>query len=397
MQTDYCLTVTALNRYVKSLLDEDINLKSVFVRGEISNFTNHYKTGHYYMTLKDENAQIKAVMFKMSNQRLKFMPENDMSVIVRGRVSLYDRSGDYQLYIDDMQPDGTGKLAFAFEQLKKRLSQEGLFDENKKKALPAYPKKVGVITSSTGAAVRDIINVIGRRYPLTEIVLYPVAVQGDSAPAQIAAAIGYMNENTAADLLIVGRGGGSVEDLWAFNEEVVARAVYDSEIPVISAVGHETDFTICDFVADLRAPTPSAAAELAVPDINELSNNLLALSDILLNRVSYRLSSENTRLISLKSRLEEKNPIKNLESMILRLDSVSMKIDSAVNKYVSDKLSQLKELAAKTEAMDPLRILGRGYSVVYKDGNVVSKTSDLSRGDNIDIRLSDGIVKCEVK
>ncbi|MBQ8027487.1 MAG: exodeoxyribonuclease VII large subunit, partial [Clostridia bacterium] len=263
------LSVGQINTFIKSIIDGDPNLSNVFVVGEISNFTNHYRTGHFYFTLKDKEAAIKAVMFRSSAQRLCFMPENGMSVIIRGRISVFERDGQYQLYADDMQPDGIGALNIAFEQLKAKLEAQGLFDSSRKKKLPSVPERVGVITSPTGAAVRDIINVLGRRFPLAKIVFHPVQVQGANAAAQIAHAIDLFNEHSAADVLIVGRGGGSIEDLWAFNEEIVALAVSKSDIPVISAVGHETDYTICDFVADMRVPTPSAAAEIAVPDWRE--------------------------------------------------------------------------------------------------------------------------------
>jgi exodeoxyribonuclease VII large subunit len=269
-------SVTELNNYVKRILDNDENLKNVFVTGEISNFKNHY-SGHMYMTIKDEGGAIKAVMFSSYASRLKFVPENGMKVIIFGSVSLYNKDGSYQLYITDMQPDGVGALNLAYEQLKEKLQNEGLFSTEHKKPIPQFPEKIGVMTAPDGAAVRDIFSVLKRRYPVAEIVFCPVAVQGASAAPEIAKAIKLFNEQNAADVLIVGRGGGSLEDLWAFNEEIVARAIFQSQIPVISAVGHETDFTIADFVADLRAPTPSAAAELAVPDIFELKSDLLGL------------------------------------------------------------------------------------------------------------------------
>ncbi|MBO5291012.1 MAG: exodeoxyribonuclease VII large subunit, partial [Clostridia bacterium] len=268
-------SVAQLNNYVKSVLDNDENLNHLFVTGEISNYKPHY-SGHMYMTIKDETASIKAVMFAGNASRLKFKPENGMKVIIFGTVSLFQRDGSYQLYINDMQPDGIGALNIAFEQLKKKLEAEGLFSNQYKKPIPKFPQKVGVVTSATGAAVQDIFNVLKRRYPVAEVVLRPCQVQGDGAANDIANAIKEFNKVKGADVLIVGRGGGSIEDLWAFNEEIVARAVFDSEIPVISAVGHETDVTICDFVADLRAPTPSAAAECAVPDCFELKANLLS-------------------------------------------------------------------------------------------------------------------------
>ena len=259
MQNTLVLSVSQLNRYIKMNFDADENLANIFISGEISNFTNHYRTGHLYFTLKDDSAAVRAVMFNSSAKRLKFMPEDGMKVIARGRVSVYEASGQYQLYVDDMQPDGVGALNLAYEQLKDKLQKEGLFSELHKKPLPPYAEKVGVITSPTGAAVRDIINVLGRRFPYAEIVFCPVLVQGDGAHLQLTDAVNLFNSERAADVIIIGRGGGSIEDLWEFNDEGLARAVYNSEIPVISAVGHETDFTICDFVADMRAPTPSAA------------------------------------------------------------------------------------------------------------------------------------------
>ena len=302
MKAPLVLTIGQLNAYVKSLLDGDDNLNHVYVSAEISNFTNHYRTGHFYFSLKDENAVIRAVMFRSSAQRLKFLPQDGMRVIVRGRVSLYERDGQYQLYVDDLQPDGVGALNLAYEQLKEKLSKEGLFAPERKKTLPRYPMRVGVVTSPTGAAVRDIINVLSRRFPLAQIILQPVQVQGADAPGQIADAIRLFNEKKAADVLIVGRGGGSLEELWAFNEEEVARAVAASEIPVVSAVGHETDFTICDFAADLRAPTPSAAAELCVPDAQGELARVQMLRHSVFQLVQRRMESEQQRLDTLSAR-----------------------------------------------------------------------------------------------
>ncbi|MBQ7595275.1 MAG: exodeoxyribonuclease VII large subunit, partial [Clostridia bacterium] len=290
------VTVSQLNSYVKMLLEGDRNLNDILVSGEISGFTNHYRTGHYYMTLKDAKACIPAVMFKGNNIKLKFMPEDGMKVIVRGRVSLFERDGKFQFYIEDMQPDGIGSLSIAFEQLKAKLEKEGLFDKSKKPEIPRYPSRIGVITSPTGAAVRDIFNVLGRRFPPAEIVFCPVQVQGETASAQIADAIERFNKGSFADVLIVGRGGGSIEDLWAFNEEITARAVASSKIPIISAVGHETDFTICDFAASLRAPTPSAAAELAVPDIADEYACLSGFRFSLRKSIEYKLKNERAKL-----------------------------------------------------------------------------------------------------
>ena len=390
------LTVSQLNRYVKSIIEQDYNLQTVFVQGEISNFTNHYKTGHYYMTIKDEFSSVKAVMFKTANTRLKFMPENSMSVIIKGRVSVFERDGQYQLYIDDMQPDGTGALSLAFEQLKKKLAAEGLFDQERKKPIPAFPQRVGVVTSPTGAAIRDIINVISRRFPLAELILCPVAVQGEYAASQISEAIRLFNDADAADVLIVGRGGGSVEELWAFNEEIVARAVAASEIPVISAVGHETDFTICDFVADLRAPTPSAAAELAVPDSFQQKEMLASAVYRMRSAIEDRFAFENNRLELYKSALRRLEPKNYIDSLRVRCDRASMAMDSAVKQIYASKSSELASLCAKLDAMSPLKILARGYSVATKNGKVITDSSCVKAGDKINVKLSSGSIDCEV-
>lgn len=390
------LSVSQLNRYVKSIIEQDMNLQTVFVQGEISNFTNHYKTGHFYMTIKDEFSSIKAVMFKSANMRLKFMPENAMSVIIRGRVAVFERDGQYQLYIDDMQPDGTGALSLAFEQLKAKLAKEGLFDAERKKPIPAYPERVGVVTSPTGAAIRDIINVISRRFPLTEIVLCPVAVQGEYAAPQIKAAIELFNEKKAVDVLIVGRGGGSVEELWAFNEEIVARAVAASEIPVISAVGHETDFTICDFVADLRAPTPSAAAELAVPDSFQQHEMLASFARRINSAMYDKIGSERAVVELRKSALQRLGPQNYIDNLRVRCDRAVMAMDSAVSREMALKSKEFSSLCAKLDALSPLKILARGYGVASKEGKIISKVNSVEKGDIIDLRLSDGKIECEV-
>ncbi len=396
MANGVVLSVSQLNRYVKSIIEQDMNLQTVFVQGEISNFTNHYKTGHFYMTIKDEYSSIKAVMFKSANMRLKFMPENSMSVIIRGRVAVFERAGQYQLYIDDMQPDGTGALSLAFEQLKAKLAKEGLFDADKKKSIPAYPMRVGVVTSPTGAAIRDIINVISRRFPLAELILCPVAVQGDYAAPQIKAAIELFNAEKAADVLIVGRGGGSVEELWAFNEEIVARAVAASEIPVISAVGHETDFTICDFAADLRAPTPSAAAELAVPDSYQQQEMLASAKRRMLSAVSDRLGTERAMLEKQGARLRLMSPQNYIDNLRVRCDRAAMAMDSAVRGGLTDKSKELSTLCAKLDAMSPLKILARGYSVASKQGKMISDIGSVEKGDMINVKVSGGDIECEV-
>lgn len=348
------------------------------------------------MTIKDELSQIKAVMFKGANSRLKFMPEDSMSVIVRGRIDVFERDGQYQLYIDDMQPDGAGALAIAFEQLKKKLGAQGLFDEGRKKKIPQFPKRVGVVTSNTGAAVRDIINVITRRYPLAEIVICPVAVQGEYAASQIKNAIELFNERKAADVLIVGRGGGSIEDLWAFNEEIVALAVAASEIPIISAVGHETDFTICDFVADLRAPTPSAAAELAVPDIRALLENIYGAKSRMDYAVSSRIRSCTSALEIAKSRLKILSPKRYIENLTVRVDKASMAMNAAAEKILENKKSSFMQSCARLDALSPLKILSRGYSVASKNGKIITSSAELLPNDLVDIQLGNGSAECKV-
>jgi len=397
MSNGVVLSVSQLNRYVKSIIEQDMNLQTVFVQGEISNFTNHYKTGHFYMTVKDEYSSIKAVMFKSANMRLKFMPENAMSVIIRGRVAVFERDGQYQLYIDDMQPDGTGALSLAFEQLKTKLAKEGLFDTERKKPVPVYPERVGVVTSPTGAAIRDIINVISRRFPLAEIVLCPVAVQGEYAAPQIKAAIELFNECDAADVLIVGRGGGSVEELWAFNEEIVARAVAASEIPVISAVGHETDFTICDFVADLRAPTPSAAAELAVPDSFQQQEMLASFARRIGGAVYDKIGNERANVELKKAALQRLSPQNYIDTLRVRCDRASMTMDSVVKNSFALKSKEFASACAKLDALSPLKILARGYGVASKGGKIVSDIKSLEKGDVINLKLSNGEAECEVK
>ena len=389
-------SVTQLNTYVKSILESDMILQNIFVVGEISNFTNHYRTGHYYMTIKDESSAIKAVMFKSANQRLRFMPESGMGVIVRGRVSLYDRDGQYQLYIEDMQPDGIGALNMAFEQLKNKLAQEGLFDECHKKSIPKRNRRIGVVTSATGAVIQDIRNVISRRYPLAEIILVPVEVQGVNAAPQIAAAIELFNTGDYADVLIVGRGGGSLEDLWAFNEEIVARAVFKSKIPVISAVGHETDFTICDFVADLRAPTPSAAAELAVPDVQD--DKAFILSAVLLSgdKVDNFIRFQQGKLDAIKDKLRFLSPSNMIDDRMNTVNLLYSDILYKIETKLNDEMNRFSVICAKFDSLSPLKVLGRGYSIVIKDKKVINSINDISRGDVLTLKLFDGEKECEV-
>lgn len=398
MQNTLVLSVSQLNRYIKMNFDADENLANIFISGEISNFTNHYRTGHLYFTLKDDSAAVRAVMFNSSAKRLKFMPEDGMKVIARGRVSVYEASGQYQLYVDDMQPDGVGALNLAYEQLKEKLQKEGLFSELHKKPLPPYPEKVGVITSPTGAAVRDIINVLGRRFPYAEIVFCPVLVQGEGAHLQLTDAVNLFNSERAADVIIIGRGGGSIEDLWEFNDEGLARAVYNSEIPVISAVGHETDFTICDFVADMRAPTPSAAAELAVPDANELQYALSALKNRMFLNVSSGIADRRSRLEYLTSKGVLKSPDEMLSNRSQRLDTAFSKMLSSYENRIGGKKVEFISAATALSKLDPMSVLMRGFAFVSdKNGKNVSSSQALAKGDKINVRFHDGSAACEVK
>lgn len=398
MQNTLVLSVSQLNRYIKMNFDADENLANIFISGEISNFTNHYRTGHLYFTLKDDSAAVRAVMFNSSAKRLKFMPEDGMKVIARGRVSVYEASGQYQLYVDDMQPDGVGALNLAYEQLKEKLQKEGLFSELHKKPLPPYPEKVGVITSPTGAAVRDIINVLGRRFPYAEIVFCPVLVQGEGAHLQLTDAVNLFNSERAADVIIIGRGGGSIEDLWEFNDEGLARAVYNSDIPVISAVGHETDFTICDFVADMRAPTPSAAAELAVPDANELQYALSALKNRMFLNVSSGIADRRSRLEYLTSKGALKSPDEMLSNRSQRLDTAFSKMLSSYENRIGGKKVEFISAATALSKLDPMSVFMRGFAFVSdKNGKNVYSSQALAKGDKINVRFHDGSAVCEVK
>lgn len=398
MKNTLVLSVSQLNRYIKMNFDADENLANIFISGEISNFTNHYRTGHIYFTLKDDSAAVRAVMFNSSAKRLKFMPEDGMKVIARGRVSVYEASGQYQLYVDDMQPDGVGALNLAYEQLKEKLQKEGLFSELHKKPLPPYPEKVGVITSPTGAAVRDIINVLGRRFPYAEIVFCPVLVQGEGAHLQLTDAVNLFNSERAADVIIIGRGGGSIEDLWEFNDEGLARAVYNSEIPVISAVGHETDFTICDFVADMRAPTPSAAAELAVPDANELQYALSALKNRMFLNVSSGIADRRSRLEYLTSKGALKSPDEMLSNRSQRLDTAFSKMLSSYENRIGGKKVEFISAATALSKLDPMSVLMRGFAFVSDEsGKNVYSSQALAKGDKINVRFHDGSAACEVK
>ena len=385
------ITVTDLNKYIKNKIDGDEMLNNVLVKGEISNFKNHY-TGHMYFTLKDENSLIKCVMFKSYTTHLSFMPKDGMKVMVLGSVAVFERDGIYQIYAKAMKEDGLGSLYTAYEELKKKLEQEGLFAESHKKKIPFMPKTIGVLTSNTGAVIRDIINVSTRRNPGVHIRLYPVPVQGPGAAEKIAEGIKFMNENKLADVLIIGRGGGSLEDLWPFNEEIVARAIYDSELPIISAVGHETDFTIADFVADLRAPTPSAAAELAVANIEDVRETLKLYNNRY--KVALKKKIELMRLSYEKcmARPAYKNTTQKINEQYMVIDmKVKALQNSMMLKLKEAKTSFVKE-TAKLDSLSPLKTLTRGYSIVTKQesGKVIKSVDDLNSGEKVNLRLSDG-------
>ena len=395
MQNSVILTVTQLNQYSKSIIENDINLNNVFVVGEISNFVDHYRSGHLYMSIKDSQSVISAVMFSGNASRLKFKPENGMSVIIRGRVSIYERDGKYQLYIDDMQPDGIGSLALAFEQLKEKLSKEGLFDSQHKMTIPRIPTRIGVISSPTGAAVQDVLNVLNRRFPLAEIVFAGVQVQGENAASSVIKAIEKLNK-TNVDTIIIARGGGSTEDLWPFNDESLSYAIYNSRIPIISGVGHETDFTICDFVADLRAPTPSVAAELAVPDATEQKNYIVSLRNTLDYHIENSLNDRYRKIESYKNSPILRNPEKIIENCELYLDILNSRINESYKDMLASYTSSFFSLYSKLDSLSPLKVLSRGYSIVKKEDSIINNSKSLSIDDVVSIRLADGEVKAKI-
>ena len=395
MQNSVILTVTQLNQYSKSIIENDINLNNVFVVGEISNFVDHYRSGHLYMSIKDSQSVISAVMFSGNVSRLKFKPENGMSVIIRGRVSIYERDGKYQLYIDDMQPDGIGYLALAFELLKENLSKDGLFDSQHKMTIPRIPTRIGVISSPTGAAVQDVLNVLNRRFPLAEIVFAGVQVQGENAASSVIKAIEKLNK-TNVDTIIIARGGGSTEDLWPFNDESLAYAIFNSRIPIISGVGHETDFTICDFVADLRAPTPSVAAELAVPDATEQKNYIVSLRNTLDYHIENSLNDRYRKIESYKNSPILRNPEKIIENCELYLDILNSRINESYKDMLASYTSSFFSLYSKLDSLSPLKVLSRGYSIVKKEDSIINNSKSLSIDDVLSIRLADGEVKAKI-
>lgn len=390
------LTVSQLNFYVKSILDSDQRLNYVFLCGEISNLTDHYRSGHIYLSLKDNKSVIRAVMFAGNARNLKFKPMEGMKVICRGRVTLYEATGQYQYYIEDMQPDGIGALYQAYEQLKEKLQSKGLFDVSHKKPIPYCPKTIGVITSPTGAAVQDIKNILTRRFPSVNIVLCPVLVQGDNAVPQLVDAVNKLNEYDLCDTIIIGRGGGSIEDLWAFNDENLAYAIYNSHIPVISAVGHETDFTICDFVSDLRAPTPSAGAELAVPDRNEILQNLDAQRQYLSSLMDKRLIENNNIVSEMTTKLLSLSPDDKIAKLYNDLDFLSQKYENISNRIFQNTASKIELLATKLESLNPVSTLKRGYSVVTNNDKTVTSVKDVKNGDTLAINVTDGKIISKV-
>lgn len=390
------LTVTQLNNRIKGLIDMDPALADVCVRGELSNY-KIYPSGHHYFTLKDSESSIRCVMFKSSASKLRFRPESGMGVTAFGRVSVYPRDGAYQLYCSGLMPEGTGDLQVAFEQLKKKLDEEGLFDRTHKKPLPRYPERIAIITSSAGAAVHDIIRILGHRWPLTKVLLLPVRVQGTEAPPEIVGAIRYANEFKVADVIITGRGGGSIEDLWAFNDERVARAIYASEIPVISAVGHEPDVTISDYVADVRASTPSNAAELAVPDINEFTEGLHSYEIRSRQAMAKKLAALRTKLDSISGKRVMQEPAASIDNRRIELDRSRDRLVSAQEHILSEKKHEFVRLTAALDAMSPLKVLSRGYSITTGSGGKnIKSVNEIHAGDKLTVRLADGTAGCTV-
>ena len=392
------LTVTQLNRYVKNVLEGDFRLKDMLIRGEISNFTDHYKSGHFYFTLKEGDCAIKAVMFASYAKNVPFRPKNGMAVIVRGSVSLYERDGSYQLYVYDMQPEGKGSLQLAYEQLLQKLKSEGLFDEERKRPIPRFPERVGLITSDTGAALHDMLNIITRRYPPAQLILYPALVQGKSAPASLIRGLEYFNRNHSCDVIIIGRGGGSLEDLWAFNDENLVRAVAASEIPVISAVGHETDVTLCDFAADLRAPTPSAAAELAVPDASMLLKQIQRREQELQNLMQYKLFAARQYFDSVMQRESLKNSKVYLEEKRRRLSEHQAFLQNDMAHRLNNCREQLAAKSEQLSLLNPWNQLQRGWSLTENAaGQRLSSVTQTASGQVLITTLSDGQIVSRVE
>ena len=389
------VSVTQLTQYIKLLLDKDEILSQVCVRGELSNYKAH-SSGHQYFTLKDEGAVISCVMFRSDAMKMRFRPESGMKVILYGRVSLFPKSGQYQIYVTNMQPDGVGALAVAFEQLKRRLHEEGLFDPNHKKPLPRYPERVALVTSPTGAAVRDMIRILGHRWPMAEVIVCPVRVQGEGAAEEIADMLDYVDKHQLADVIITGRGGGSMEDLWAFNEEMVARAIWRCQIPVISAVGHEPDVTIADYVADVRAATPSNGAELAVRDSEALQSALRQLQVRMEQAQMQKINRLRQRLDTLSKSRVMRQPDAYLQQQELHLEMLRQRLEHSGEVVLGKNRQRFERMAAKLDALSPLKVLGRGYAMVTREETVIRETAQLNPGDAISVSLSDGTAQCTV-
>ena len=394
--SEMAITVTELNKYIKNKIAEDEYLNEILIKGEISNFKNHY-TGHLYFTLKDENSLIKCIMFKTYAQKLNFMPKDGMKVIILGSVSVFERDGVYQIYAKVMQEDGLGDLYTKYQKLKQKLEELGLFKQEYKKPIPMFPKIIGVLSSQTGSVIKDIINVSTRRNPNVYIRLLPVPVQGEGAAEKIAYGIEYMNKNKLADILILARGGGSLEDLWPFNEEIVAHSIFNSEIPIISAVGHETDFTIADFVSDLRAPTPSAAAELAVPDIYELNKKIISYEDRLRNSLIKKVELMRLRKEKCMSSVVFKEPTRKINDNYLKIDMHIKQLENLIKQKCKTEKTKYIELVSKLDALSPLKTLSRGYTITEKDNKIIKSKSNLNTGDTINLKFIDGNVIAEVK
>ena len=392
------VSVRQLNLYAKSLIEGDLRLNDIYVTGEISNFKNHYASGHLYFTLKDNDAAIRCVMFKGYTSQIRFRVEDGLKVILRGRVSIYEKDGQFQFYAQEMHADGLGDISLQFEQIKEKLSKEGLFSDESKRAIPRFPKRIAVVTSETGAAVQDIMNILSRRWKLSEIMLCPVLVQGENAANDMIKTLDRIYKLFNCDLIIIGRGGGSIEDLWAFNNEALARKIYESPIPVISAVGHETDFTICDFVADLRAPTPSAAAELAVPDSQEYLLKLNEYSNRFKTALKSKLDLNKSKYLSLANSLYLNKPLQALlEKPAQEVDTLYDSLLRSFEAKVSNYKARLSQNLTALDALSPLKVLARGYSVAKVSGKTLTSVKNARIGDNLTLRVSDGTLECEIK
>ncbi|MBQ2443789.1 MAG: exodeoxyribonuclease VII large subunit [Clostridia bacterium] len=395
-ETGIILSVSQLNFYARSVMENDPVLSEVFVRGEISGLKSQYRSGHIYFSLKDDKASVNAVMFRDNASRLKFVPEEGMKVIIIGKVSVYEERGQFQLYVQQMQPDGIGELAAAFSQLKEKLARKGLFDDKYKKEIPQFPENIGVVTSASGAVRRDIENVLSRRFPLVNMILYPASVQGENAEAELIEGLRYFNENKNADVIIIGRGGGSAEDLQAFNSEALAYEIFASKIPIISAVGHATDYTICDFVADIRAQTPTEAAELAVPERSGLMDCIQSLYEKMNAAFENKISENQQRTDMLYERLSALSVEKRLAVSEQKLDGLVTRLENAEKTFFGIHNTELKRLISGLNALSPLKVLERGYSIASKNGKTVGSVYDVNENDKISVKMKDGVLICTV-